>query len=542
MTANYVEAVRSFKVEVPDDFNFGYDVIDTWAERAGKQALFWVGPDGEERTLTFSELREAASRLASGLHALGVKPGDRAILVLPRIPEWQVAMIGLLRGGIVSLPGTTQLQPKDLEYRVTASEASVMICNRATAEKVETVRAGLPGLKHLVVVGGELDGWHAWEEVLGGGDPEMQRVPTAATDPAVIFFTSGTTGHAKMVLHDHRYPAAHEVTGRYWLNLGEHDLHWNASDTGWAKAAWSSLFGPWNTGAAIFVQAPPPGPFDAAGMLQTLVKYPITTLCAAPTIYRMLIQEDLSEYSFPSLRRCTAAGEPLNPEVFEVWKRHTGLQIADGYGQTESVLLVGNFPGEEIRPGSMGKPSPGYEVEVIDDSGQPVAPGVEGTVAVRVRPEKPAGILVEYWKAPEANESSFVGDWYLTGDRATKTEDGYIWFVGRDDDVILSAGYRIGPFEVESALIEHPVVAEAGVVGVPDPMRGQIVKAFVVLSRGHEPSDELVTELQDHVKRTTAPYKYPRAIEFVQELPKTISGKIRRVELRERERVTRDEC
>ncbi|MDP9372117.1 MAG: AMP-binding protein, partial [Chloroflexota bacterium] len=277
-------------------------------------------------------------------------------------------------------------------------------------------------------------------------------------------------------------------------------------------------------------------PFNAAEMLDLLAKHPITTLCAAPTIYRMLVQEDLSRYRFPALRRCVAAGEPLNPEVIEVWRRHTGLTPADGYGQTETVLAVGNFPGEDIRPGSMGKPAPGYDIAILDDELRPVEPGAEGHVAIRTEPARAPGLLVEYWRAPEANARAFRGDWYLTGDRATIDEDGYLWFVGRADDVILSAGYRIGPFEVESALIEHPAVAEAAVVGVPDAMRGEIVKAFVVLTRGTEPSDALAAELQEHVKATTAPYKYPRRIEFVPDLPKTISGKIRRVELRARAR------
>ncbi len=536
MGMTYAEARQTFRVETADDYNFGYDAIDRWAARPDKSAIHWLGPDGAERRLTFAEVREGANRLAAALRRLGVQPGARAILVLPRIPEWQIALIGLLRAGVVALPGTTQLQPKDLDYRVRASDTSTIICDPATAEKVDRVRGELPGLRHLIVVGGRRDGWHAWDELLAAEDGTLERVPTRADDPALIFFTSGTTGGAKMVLHNGRYPAAHEITGRFWLDLGEDDLHWNASDTGWAKAAWSSLFGPWTVGAALFIHQPAPGPFNAAEMLDLLAKHPITTLCAAPTIYRMLVQEDLSRYRFPALRRCVAAGEPLNPEVIEVWRRHTGLTPADGYGQTETVLAVGNFPGEDIRPGSMGKPAPGYDIAILDDELRPVEPGAEGHVAIRTEPARAPGLLVEYWRAPEANARAFRGDWYLTGDRATIDEDGYLWFVGRADDVILSAGYRIGPFEVESALIEHPAVAEAAVVGVPDAMRGEIVKAFVVLTRGTEPSDALATELQEHVKATTAPYKYPRRIEFVPDLPKTISGKIRRVELRPRAR------
>ena len=536
MAIDYAEARRSFAVAVPDSYNFGYDTIDKWAADPAKLALHWVGPGGAERTLTFAAVRDAAGRFAAALRRLGVRPGDRAILVLPRVPEWQIAIVGTLRAGVVALPGTTQLQPKDLDYRVRASDASVVICDPATAEKVDAVREALPGLAHRIVVGGDREGWHGWDDLLAAEGGPFERVPTRADDPAMIFFTSGTTGGAKMVLHNGRYPAAHEITGRFWLGLGPDDLHWNASDTGWAKAAWSSLFGPWMVGAAVFMQQPAPGPFNAAELLDTLAAYPITTLCAAPTLYRMLVQEDLSRWHFPHLRRCVAAGEPLNPEVIEIWQRHTGLVPADGFGQTETVLAVGNFPGEAIRPGSMGKPAPGYDIEIVGDDLAPVGPGVEGNVAIRTRPERPAGLLVEYWRAPEANARSFVGDWYLTGDRATKDEDGYLWFVGRADDVILSAGYRIGPFEVESALLEHPAVAEAAVIGAPDPLRGEVVKAYIVLARGHAGSDALAAELQEHVKATTAPYKYPRLIEFVPDLPKTISGKIRRVELRARVR------
>ncbi|MGN6562412.1 MAG: acyl-CoA synthetase [Thermomicrobiales bacterium] len=534
MAERYAEARRNFRLDVPDNYNFGYDAIDRWAANPDKLAMHWVGPGGAERRVTFAELRADANRLAAALRRLGVAPGERAVVVLPRIPEWQIAMIGLLRAGVVALPGTTQLQPKDLAYRIRESETSVIICDDTTAGRVDTVRRDLPTLKQLIVVGAKRDGWHTWDDLLAAEDGTLARVPTRADDPALIFFTSGTTGNAKMVLHNGRYPAAHVITGKYWLDLGPDDLHWNASDTGWAKAAWSSLFGPWNQGAALFIQQPAPGPFNAAELLDLLAKYPITSLCGAPTIYRMVVQEDLAQYTFPHLRRCVAAGEPLNPEVIEIWRRHTGLTPADGYGQTETVLAVGNFPGEAIRPGSMGKPAPGYDLAILDDDLQPVAAGVEGNVAIRVKPARPAGLLVEYWKAPDTNARSFRGDWYLTGDRASCDEDGYFWFVGRADDVILSAGYRIGPFEVESALIEHPAVAEAAVVGAPDPIRGEVVKAYVVLARGYTPSNELAAELQDHVKYTTAPYKYPRQIEFTTELPKTISGKIRRVELRAR--------
>jgi len=360
---------------------------------------------------------------------------------------------------------------------------------------------------------------------------------TTSSDPCLIYFTSGTVGYPKMVLHTHAsYPMGHTaVTGRYWLDLIPADLHWNLSEMGWAKAAWSNFFGPWGNGAALFIQDAR-GKFDTAETLSLLERYPITTFCAPPTAYRMLVQQDLSSVTFAALRHCVGAGEPLNPEVIDAWQSATGLTIRDGYGQTETVLLCGNFPGMEVRPGSMGKPSPGFEVAVINLEGQPLGSNQEGDIAVRVQPERPLGLFREYWRNPEAMERSFKGEWYLTGDRAYADADGYFWFVGRADDVIISAGYRIGPFEVESALVEHPAVMEAAVVASPDEMRGEIVKAFVILALGHTPSDTLATELQEHVKSVTAPYKYPREVEFVTELPKTISGKIRRVELRDRER------
>ncbi len=340
-----------------------------------------------------------------------------------------------------------------------------------------------------------------------------------------------------MVLHTHAsYPVGHTaVTGRYWLDLTPDDLHWNLSEMGWAKAAWSNFFGPWGNGAAIFVQDAR-GKFDGKATLALLARHPISVFCAPPTAYRVMVQEDLKAYHFAALRHCVGAGEPLNPEVIDAWRAGTGLTIRDGYGQTETVLLCGNFPTEEVRAGSMGKPSPGFDLAVIDHEGLELGPNKEGDIAVRVQPERPLGLFKEYWRNPEAMERSFTGEWYLTGDRAYRDADGYFWFVGRADDVIISAGYRIGPFEVESALVEHPAVIEAAVVASPDALRGEIVKAFVILAPGYQPSEALATEMQDHVKAVTAPYKYPREVEFVAELPKTISGKIRRVELRERER------
>jgi acetyl-CoA synthetase/medium-chain acyl-CoA synthetase len=496
--------------------------------------MWWVDEGGTERRLSFEHFVDRSKRLARVLQELGVRKGDTVILILPRLIEWWESVLACLRAGVVMSPGTTQLTARDISYRLNAAEAVAVITDPENAAKVdEAVDGSGAKLRARIVVGGKREGWTVYEEAVEAALP-FEAADTRACDPAILYFTSGTTGYPKMALHTQAsYGVGHIVTGKYWLGLTPDDLHWNLSDTGWAKAAYSSFFGPWIVGAAVFVDHSPR--FSAQRVLTLLSRYPITTLCGPPTAFRLLIQENLSTYQFPALRQCTAAGEPLNPEVIEVWKKATGLPIRDGYGQTETVLVVGNFPSMELKPGSMGKPSPGFHVSIVDEHGSEVPSQVEGTVAIRVSPARPVGLFKEYWKDPGRTQVCFQGAWYLTGDRAYRDDDGYFWFVGRADDVIISAGYRIGPFEVESALIEHPAVAESAVVGSPDPVRGQIVKAFVVLAKGYEPSHALTEELQAFVKERTAPYKYPREIEFLTELPKTISGKIRRVELRERE-------
>lgn len=519
---------------VPADFNWAYDVVDRWGDDHGKLAMRWVGPDGAVRAITFAQFAERSGRLANALEAAGLARGDRAFLMLPRVPEWWESILGVMKANAVSMPGTSLLTPKDIAYRVVASDTRAIITDADGAAKVDAVRDQCPTLALFVIVGGAREGWLSYEELVAGAAPERARLSTPSDDPCLVYFTSGTVGNPKMVLHTHAScPIGHRTTGKYWLDLRPDDLHWNLSDTGWAKAAWSSLFGPWNMGSALFVHDGR-GKYSPRETLELLQSHPITTFCAAPTIYRLLVQEDLKAYSFPTLRSCTGAGEPLNPEVIEVWRAATGHTIRDGYGQTESCILCANLPGEEVRPGSMGRAAPGFSMAVIDDEGQPLPPGREGDLAVRVRPERPVGLFKEYWRNPGATAASFRGDWYITGDRAYVDEDGYYWFVGRADDVIISAGYRIGPFEVESALIEHPAVAEAAVVAKPDAARGAIVKAYVVLTSVAAPSPELAHELQEFVKNSTAPYKYPREIEFVKDLPKTVSGKIRRVELRAR--------
>ena len=534
---DYEAAYRDARLEVPQYFNFGFDVVDRWAEDRTKLALISVDSTGEKaQQHTFWDLKMQSNRFVNVLRNMDVAKGDRVFIMLPRIPDWYIAMLGMMKLGVVPMPATTLCTPKDIEYRVNQAEAVAVVTDLENASKVEEAARTCPSLKYLIVVGGEKRGWVSFDQKMGASPPYLEDVErTRSDDPLLIYFTSGTVGYPKMVLHTQAsYGIGHVLTAKYWHDLKATDLQWTLSDTGWAKAAYGKLFGQWTQGAAI-LQHDAKGRFDAGLTLRMIGKYGVTSFCAPPTAYRMMVLEDLTQYEMPELRHCTSAGEPLNPEVMKTWENGTGLTIYDGYGQTETVLLVGNFQCLPVRPGSMGKPVPGFQVSIVDDDGKALPQGEEGQIAVKVRPERPVGLFREYWKDPEGMARSFVGDWYLTGDKGYQDADGYFWFVGRADDVIISAGYRIGPFEVESALIEHPAVAESAVVASPDPVRGEIVKAFVILKPGYVSSDELRLSIQDHVRSATAPYKYPRAIEFVSELPKTISGKIRRVELRESE-------
>ena len=534
---DYEETYRDFRLDVPEYFNFGRDVVDRWAEDRTKLALISVDPTGESAEKhTFWDMKGLSNRFANLLKGLGVGKGERVFIMGPRIPEWYVAMIGMIKLGVVPMPATTLCTPHDIEYRLNRAEASVAITDAENAGKVEEVVADCPSVKHLITIEGTKRGWINYEEQM----PKMASrldVPgrTRSDDPMIIYFTSGTVGQPKMVLHTQAsYAIAHTVTARLWHDLKPTDIQWTISDTGWAKTAYGKLFGQWTEGAAI-LQHNAVGRFDPDLTLRILADYGVSSFCAPPTVYRMMVLGDLTQYDLSGLRHCTGAGEPLNPEVMKLWEDGTGLTIYDGYGQTETVLVAGNYRCMPVKPGSMGRPTPGFQVGILDEDGAELGPDEEGQIAIRVKPERPVGLLKEYWRDEDAMSSAFQGDWYLTGDKAYRDEDGYLWFVGRADDVIISAGYRIGPFEVESALIEHPAVAESAVVASPHDVRGSIVKAFVILAPGYVASDELTLSLQEHVRRVTAPYKYPRAVEYVTELPKTISGKIRRVELREME-------
>ena len=525
----YQDLVARFRWEMPAEFNFGA-LVDAWATDRSRVALYWEDETGRSARHTFWDVKQASNRVANALAGLGVRRGDAVMVMLPRLPLWQAAIIGGLKLGAIVIPCTVSLRAKDIRYRAAHSGARAIVTTVEQVPEVETAVADLPTPPLRLALGGAPGGWHDLEETLArastGGVPARTRVD----EPALCFYTSGTTKEPKAVLHTHGYTFAHRYTGEYWLDLQRTDLHWTTSDTGWAKAAYGVLFGPWMNGVPVFMYQ---GRFDPERELDLLERHEVSVFCAPPTEYRLLVKQDLRRRRLPRLRHCAGAGEPLNPEVIHAWNDVFGLMIHDGYGQTETTLLAANLPGQPIRPGSMGKPFPGHELCVIGEDDRELVPGEVGELALR---GAPPSLFREYWKSPEETAACRRGEWYLTGDRGRRDEDGYLWFVGRADDVIISAGYRIGPFEVESALLEHAAVLESAVVASPDPVRGEIVKAFVVPRAGQVADETLTRELQEHVKRVTAPYKYPREIEFVTDLPKTVSGKIRRVELRQRER------
>jgi acetyl-CoA synthetase/medium-chain acyl-CoA synthetase len=529
----YRHAVDGFRWDVPDAFNFGRDVIDRLARDPDRRALLWRDARGRERRLRYADVSAGANRVAHLARELGVGPSDPVMVMLPRVPEWQLVCVGLLEAGALVIPCSTLLRPKDVAYRAGHSGAVAVIASSEVVPAVDAVRGELPKVRHFLELHGEdarpADGWTSLAAALARQpDDGSAGRETRASDPALVYYTSGTTGPPKAVLHDHGYTYTQRYTSRFWHGVRDGERLWTTSDTGWAKAAYGVIFGPWSEGAEVVLYH---GRFEPAAELDFLMQVDPHVFCAPPTEFRLLVKQDLARLRVPRLRECVSAGEPLNPEVIRAWQAATGLTIRDGYGQTETILLVANFPGLPVRPGSMGLPMPGHRVDVIDADGRPAGAGEVGDVAVLGRPPS---LFRGYWKDAEATARTRRGDWYVTGDRAYRDADGWFWFVGRDDDVIISAGYRIGPFEVESALLEHPDVVEAGAVAAPDPDRGAVVKAFVVLRPGVTPDAALAKRLQEHVKQVTAPYKYPRQIEFVSELPKTVSGKVRRVELRAR--------
>jgi acyl-coenzyme A synthetase/AMP-(fatty) acid ligase len=541
-----MQSADSEAPEAPRFFNFAADVLDLHAKQRPESVGLWCvnAASGAEERFTFSQLATLSRQAANFLRDCGIRKGDRVLIMLPRIPDWWLSMLGLIRLGAIPVPATLLLTARDVAYRLETARISGVITNEEGIGKIGNFE-GIRILSSTTSRGRGIQGssferslnkgWFDFDIGMRQASKRFRHERTCSADPGILFFTSATTGDPKMVLHTQAsYGLAHRLTGQYWLDLKPEDIHWNISDLGWGKAAWSSFYGPWHMGACIFA-LDVTGKFDPVLTLNTLAKYPITTWCAPPTALRLLVRQDLSRWRFPHLRHCVSAGEPLNPEVVSLWRAATGLTFHEGYGQTESIVLIGNFRslGECVRPGSMGKPTPGMPIALLDEQLREVPVGQEGEVALRVKPRRPLGIFSEYWLNPEEDARKFRGDWYLTGDRATRDADGYFWFVGRKDDVIKSSGYRIGPFEVESALLEHPAVLDVAVVGKPDALRGQVVKAWVVLRTGIAETADLKIELQTHCKRLIAAYKYPREIEFVGELPKTTSGKTRHVALRQ---------
>lgn len=520
---------------IPKTFNPVLDILERWASLEPEAlAVVSVGADGNlVRVQTTADLALESRRMGRALVRLGISKGERILIMMSRIPAWYTAMLGSLRIGAVAIPTPNQCTSRDIAYRIASARPVAVIADELAARRIADAVDNNSCLRHRILWtenASETPGWRNLNALLDeAGDGPTPQDPTTDEDPLLIFFTSGTVSYPKMVLHRQSYALGHISTARYWHGIRPGDRHWTISDTGWAKAAWGSLFGQWHEHATV-IQANLAKP-RAASILSIIGTHKVTSFCAPPTLYRLLVQENLGTYDLSCLRNCTSAGEPLNPEVIRKWRDGTGLIIRDGYGQTESTLLVANTVEMAVRPGSMGRPMPGYEVAVVDDHGQRLAAGQIGNVAVAIDP-RPVGLFSEYLQNDEETRKAFRSGWYFTGDKAFVDEEDYFWFSSRADDVITSSAYRIGPFEVESALSEHPAVLEAAVVGKDDPERTQIVCAFVILANGYTGSERLTRDLQEHVRRLTAPYKYPREIHYCEELPKTISGKIRRSELR----------
>ncbi|HBE94342.1 MAG TPA: acyl-CoA synthetase [Desulfovibrio sp.] len=534
--ASYEEFLEQFRVDAPETYNFAFDFLDKADPKT--LAMVHVDPQGKRREYDFGWFQERSARLANALTAQGLAKGDRVMLILYRRVEYWVCMLALHRIGALPIPSPSLLTPHDIEFRVNFAHVKAAIVEDSVADRVAAALPKCPTLSLLVQVGAEpkADGWLGFEPLLASADASFPRTPDSpgGRDPMVIFFSSGTTGMPKMVLHSFTYPLGHYTTAAYWHDLEPGDLHLTLSDTGWAKSVWGKFYGQWLAGAAVFVWDFR-GKFDPAELLQIIAEHKVTTFCAPPTVYRFLVRQDLKSFDLSHLRHCVTAGELLNESVFRDWQTATGLPIYEGYGQTETCLQIATFRCMNPKPGSLGKPCPGWDLVLMDDEGRPCEPGVEGEICIRLKEGGVLGLFQGYLDEPERTAKVIIDGFYHTGDKAWVDEDGYYWFMGRTDDLIKSSGYRVGPFEVESVLVAHDAVIEAAVTGVPDPVRGQAIKATVVLAPGFEPSDELTQKLQAWVKAETAPYKYPRIIEYVAELPKTISGKIKRAEIRQRD-------
>lgn len=531
---SYEDFYENFAIDVPDNFNFAYDVVDEWARvEPDKKALVWCNDHDEEKRFTFTDLKRLSDKTANALVKLGIGKGDTVMVILRRRWEYWVIAIALCKIGATLIPATMQLTAKDIVYRAQSADIQMLICvnDEYVCSQAELAMPESTTIREHLIVGAEREGWLSFDSLIADESADFKRpsgpMATSNEDIMLIYFTSGTTGLAKAVMHNFEHPLGHIITAKYWQQVKENTLHMSVTDSGWAKFGWGKIYGQWIAGATIF--AYDMDSFVPTELLQKIQDYKLTTFCAPPTMYRFMLQEDVASYDLSSVENFATAGEPLNAEVTLAWERLTGKKIREGFGQSESVVLVATFPWIEPRPGSMGKPSPLLNIKLLDEEGNAVEDGEEGAICVTgLRDAYPPGLFVGYYKDEELTRDAVEGDYYNLHDMAWRDSDGYHFFVGRDDDVIKCSGYRIGPFEVESALVEHNAVVECAVTAAPDPLRGKVVKATVVLARGWEPSEELVKELQEHVKKTTAPYKYPRIVVFTDELPKTISGKIKR--------------
>ena len=534
---SYEDFMQNFKINVPENFNFGYDVVDAWAEKEpDKKALLWTNDQGEVIQFTFADIKRESDKTASFFASQGIGRGDMVMLILKRHYQFWFSIVALHKLGATVIPATHLLTEKDIIYRCEKADIKAIVAtgDEIVINHIQNSLPKCPTLKTLVSTGPIVpEGWFDFNKEIDAAAPFVRpELANTNDDVSLMYFTSGTTGNPKMVAHDFTYPLGHIITGSFWLNVKEDSLHLTLADTGWGKAVWGKLYGQWIAGSNVFVYDYEK--FEPVDVLHMIQKHGITSFCAPPTVFRFLIREDLTKFDISTLKYCTIAGEALNPKVYDEWKRLTGIKLMEGFGQTETTLTIATYPWLEPKPGSMGCKGPVYDIDLLTADGRWAEDGEQGEIVVRTNGVKPVGLFKEYLKDPELTFEAYHDDIYHTGDVAWRDEDGYFWFVGRTDDVIKSSGYRIGPFEVESALMTHPAVVECAITGEPDEIRGQVVKATIVLSKEYKEKagEALIKEIQNHVKRVTAPYKYPRIVEFVEELPKTISGKIRRVEIR----------
>ncbi len=535
---SYEDFKANYKVNVPENFNFGFDIVDAWADsEPEKKALVWCDDHDHERIFTFTDIKKLSNRAANFFRSIGIRKGTVVMLILRRRWEYWVCATALHKLGAILIPGSLQLTKKDIVYRGNSASVQTIVCvnDPFVIEQIETAEGDVPSLQNKVMVVDHREGWLTLNDELERFSDVFERpIDDQATrwdDIMLVYFTSGTTGMPKMVQHNFAYPLGHIITAKYWQRVEENRLHMSVSDSGWAKFGWGKIYGQWICGAVVF--AYDMDKFVPLHLLEKITKYKVTTFCAPPTMFRFMLQEDVTKFDLSCIHHCCIAGEPLNPEVFKKWYNLTGLELCEGFGQSEGPVLIANFQWFKPIPGSTGKPSPLFDIQLIDSDGNVCEDGDEGTIAIMdVKHNPPTGLFTGYFKNPEMTEEKLGGAYYDTGDVAWRDSKGYYWFVGRNDDVIKCSGYRIGPFEVESAMLEHPAVVECAITGAPDPIRGQVVKATVVLAEGYEGTPALTKELQNHVKHVTAPYKYPRVIEYVKELPKTLGGKIKRAQIR----------